>query len=125
MRLIPIAIILIVLAQPARAVTVSTLVSQCTPFANSGFTLEDPESLSCMYYFVATVEMAETFCIIKRNGEKGWAIERYAADVSVSKHTYAVIQSFLNWAKQTPEFWNLSAIAFSPNYVTNKFPCSQ
>ena len=125
LRLILTSVILTMLALPLRAATIGTLVEQCTPFANSGFTLSDGPSGVCLGYFVAAVEMSSGFCELKKDdGGSHWIILSLAADVRPSEHTTAVIQSFLNWAKEHLEHWDESAIVHSARYIRNKFPCN-
>ena len=109
----------------AKAADIETLVERCTPWADAGFSANsyDSSAALCLGYFVATIELLGQLCTYSRNGDSGPVIRVYASDVLPSRNTKSAIRSFLNWANNNPQNWSYSAITFSDEYITSKWPC--
>ena len=129
---------LIVFAFPSWSIDNEGLYKTCAPYADRGFNAEEIEDLTCISYILATIDHARNVCNFantvrkyKRNDEINWTqgevdgagILAYSFGTTATYDDQnAIIQSFLNWAKQNPSKWG--HIPDASNWMSSLWPCT-
>ena len=122
----------------AKAADVGFLYKYCKPYADRAFKAEKPGDLLCIMYFTGVSDTAGQLCHDKNNKGLRDAIEAdgnimalagtdlflktFSSD-SFEENLDAVIQKFVNVAKDRPEDWNLKASGLILGTAREVKPC--
>ena len=121
----------------AKAANVGLIYEWCKPFADRAFKLENTKDLACQVYFQGIADTAGQLCFLAKDRDykdKVKALGGEAALIGVehllqfssddfSKNKNAVIQMFVNDAKDHPENWDTAASTIVLMLARSVNPC--
>ncbi len=114
----------LVAISPAQALTVGKLYEYCKPYADRGFELKNEKDVACLMYFQGISDAVGQLCHYAKDKEFRDMVkaevnelglvgldsffETFSSD-SFTKNRNAVIQKFINLAKDDPDDWGFTA----------------
>ena len=135
MRLILTTIALMLSVSPGWGIDNESLYKSCQKYVNSGFDIGRAENkidvldhTVCFGYIMGVVESYRTICVVNQTVNKNSDIKDYWDFTAMSFGTSArnddinaVIQSFINWARDNPQKWKQTP--FAHEWLLEKWPC--
>jgi len=142
-RRIYLAILFIFFTSHSWGWSTEELYSRCKPYANNGFNLEQLSekdqfaAVSCVSYFTGSKAVSFEICL---NAQKLYRMSLETTDIKskrelevsskligalgsdmVDVSVNAVIRSFINYADQNTQVWNVQPVTIS--YIASSWPC--
>ena len=136
MRIILATIAFVMLATPSWGYSNGELLQRCKLFANNAFKfdgLDQEDALAsshCLTYIVGQMDAGKNLCNsidilinenISQNPNEAATVAKIFGNSADRSQTFAVIQSFINYAEANPRSWEF--IVSPQSWLAKDYPC--